>query len=68
MCPPWRGNGSFEKASPRSLRQGVPRMLRPPVVPLHKGDKKSQTLSLAYSFCRNDEPKSKCAETTFEIG
>ena len=47
ICPPWQGNRSFEKASPRSLRQGVPRMLRPPVVPLRKGDKKSQTFGLA---------------------
>jgi len=38
----------LDKGTPHSLRQGVSRMRRPPVVPLRKGDKKgAQTLGLA---------------------
>jgi hypothetical protein len=35
------------RGTSRSLRQGVPRKLRHPVVPLRKGDKRSQTFGLA---------------------
>ena len=30
LCPPWQGNGSFEKAFPHLLRQGVVRLPQTP--------------------------------------
>ena len=51
ICPPWQGNGSFEEAYPRSLPQGVPKNAETPVVPLRKGDKKSQTFGLVWGLC-----------------
>jgi len=54
LCPPWQGNGSFEKVFPRLLRQGVAGLHQTPYgspIPnqtsLVKGDKRLETISAA---------------------